>query len=361
MLSECLSSRYNRKTSCPGVLCRAFFLAFLCASAATGQAVATEITGAGSSFAAPVYQAWSVPVEAQTRLRVNYQSVGSSAGQDQVIAHTVDFGASDKPMTVQGLKKAHLYQFPSVMSGVVVIVNLPSVPDGALRLDGLTLAGIFQGRITSWNDPAIAAMNPGVKLPDDTIAVVHRADGSGTSYVFTSYLSRLSPQWKEEIGAGTLVGWPGGAGARGNDGVAALVRQTEGSIGYVEYAFAAQNHMNIALLRNHDGAFVAPSLPGFMAAAKAASWQESAGYAVDLLDQPGDGSWPIVTPTYVLVPEGRVQTAEGKGVHDFFAWGFAHGADLESRLGYVGLPSEVQTDIMKSWPSSSGALQPSRP
>ncbi|MXV36503.1 MULTISPECIES: phosphate ABC transporter substrate-binding protein PstS [unclassified Saccharibacter] len=317
---------------------------------AASQAV--TITGAGSSFAAPVYQSWSMPVATQMGVSVNYQSVGSSAGQDQVSARTIDFGASDKPMAAEKLAKNHLYQFPSVMSGVVVVVNLPGVPEGKLRLDGPTLAMLYDGTITEWNDPRIQALNPGVTLPDDDVAAIHRADGSGTSYVFTSYLSCVSSSWNDQIGAGTLVDWKGGAGGRGNDGVAALVKQTPGSLGYVEYSYASQNHLNIAQLKNHDGNFVSPSLEGFAEASKAADWQEKNHYAVSLLDQAGAGSWPIVSPTYVLIPEEAVLRPEGKGVHDFFAWGFEHGEEVNHTLGYVGLPRTVQESIMKSWPSS---------
>ncbi|MXV45242.1 phosphate ABC transporter substrate-binding protein PstS [Saccharibacter sp. 17.LH.SD] len=312
-----------------------------------------SITGAGSSFAAPVYQSWSVPVSQQLGIGVNYQSVGSSAGQDQVKAHTVDFGASDKPMSGEKLDKSRLYQFPTVMSGVVVVVNLPGVPEGTLHLDGLTLAKLYEGTITEWNDPQIQALNPGVALPDDEVVAIHRADGSGTSYVFTSYLTHVSLEWKGRIGAGTLVEWQGGAGGRGNDGVAALVKQTPGSIGYVEYAYAAQNHLNIAQLKNHDGVFVSPSLEGFSMASAAAQWRADAHYTVDLLDCPGAKSWPIVSATYALVPVENVTHPEGKGVHDFFAWGFSHGEEINRKLGYVGLPPAVQGDIMAHWPSAS--------
>lgn len=313
------------------------------------------ITGAGSSFAAPVYQSWSMPFKDQTHTSVNYQSVGSSAGQDQVAARTIDFGASDKPMASEQLKSKHLYQFPSVMSGVVIVVNLPGVPEGKLRLDGVTLAMLFDGTITEWNDQRIKDLNPGITLPDDDVVAIHRADGSGTSYVFTSYLSQVSPEWEDKIGAGTLVEWNGGTGGRGNDGVAALVKQTPGSIGYVEYSYASQNHLDSAQLKNRDGQFVQPSLEGFAAAAGSVAWQENDSYVVNLLNQSGEKSWPIVSPTYVLVPEEAVTHPEGKGVHDFFAWGFATGEKINHKLGYVGLPQAVQESIMKHWPTSSEA------
>ncbi|MCL1514129.1 MULTISPECIES: phosphate ABC transporter substrate-binding protein PstS [Acetobacteraceae] len=334
---------------------RAFMLVLSISSALAGVARAedVEITGAGSSFAAPIYQSWSVPAGEQAGLQVNYQTVGSSAGQDQVVERTVDFGASDKPMSPNRLAETHLYQFPTVMSGVVLVVNLPGVPAGALRLDGPTLAALYDGRITDWDDPRIQALNPGVTLPDMGVVAVHRADGAGTTYVFTSYLSRTSPEWEARIGAGTLVEWAGGAGARGNDGIAALVRQTEGSIGYVEYAYAAQNHLGIVQMKNHDGRFVLPSLKGFIDAASAAEWKAEDHFAVNLLDQPGAESWPIVSATYVLVPEDAVDRPEGQGVKRFFSWGFAHGAEINARLGYVGLPTSVSDAVLRGWPSSA--------
>lgn len=317
-----------------------------------GKLNGVDITGAGSSFAAPVYQGWSLPIGRELGIGVNYQSIGSSAGQDQVSAGTVDFGASDKPMPLARLKATHLYQFPTVMSGVVVIVNLPGVKPGALRLDGPTLAAIYDGDITQWNDPRLRALNPGLALPDELIAAVHRADGSGTTYVFTSYLSQLSSRWRDLLGAGTLVGWPGGDGARGNDGVAAIVRQVPWSIGYVEYAYAAQNHLDMARLKNRDGQFVLPTLEGFAAAAASAVWPvgDKLGGAVDLLDRPGADTWPIVTATYALVPEGKAASRTGQAVRAFFDWGFAHGGELTARLGYVGLPENVRAGIMAGWP-----------
>lgn len=319
---------------------------------ARAQADTVSITGAGSSFAAPVYQSWGMLAGEQAGVQVNYQTVGSSAGQDQVIAHTVDFGASDKPMSGTRLANEHLYQFPTVMSGVVLVVNIPGVPVGQFHLDGPTLAALYDGSISDWNDPRVQALNPNITLPDAGVVAVHRADGAGTSYVFTSYLSQVSPKWRKNIGAGTLVEWAGGAGARGNDGIAALVKQVEGSIGYVEYAYAAQNHLNIVQMQNHDGYFVRPSLQGFAAAAEAAQWKKDDHFAVNLLNQPGVESWPIVSATYVLVPEEFSQTAEGKAVRTFFEWGFAHGGPTNVKLGYVGLPHDVSDEILANWPST---------
>ncbi|UMM63954.1 phosphate ABC transporter substrate-binding protein PstS [Aristophania vespae] len=311
---------------------------------------AVTVTGAGSSFAAPVYESWGEAAFPNINVHVNYQTIGSSAGQDQVMEGTIDFGASDKPMDEAGLKKAALYQFPTVMSGVVVIVNVPHIVKGTLQLDGPTLAGIYDGTITKWNDASILALNPGLKLPDDDIVPIHRADGSGTSYVFTSYLSQLSSEWKKQIGAGTLVEWPGGAGARGNDGIAALVKQTEGSIGYVEFSYATGNHLDVAKLKNHDGVFIAPTLESLSAASQAADWQNSPNFTVNLLDQAGPNAWPIVSATYALIPQKNINTAEGKGVKSFFQWGLSHGEELNSALGYVGLPHDVKMAILEKWP-----------
>lgn len=338
-----------------GMLCVLSGFVYL-AGSSLSYAASLDITGAGSSFAAPVYQAWGVPVAEEDSLSVNYQSIGSSAGQDQVIAHTVDFGASDKPMSAEKLKKNHLYQFPTVVSGVVVVVNMSTIPKNGLHLDAEILAGLYDGTITRWNDPKIQALNPDIKLPDEEVAPVHRADGSGTTYVFTSYLAQKSPSWKEKIGAGTLVGWLDGAGARGNDGVAALVKQTEGAIGYVEYAFAMQNQMNIVQLKNHDGYYVAPSLEGFKSATESAQFQVENGYNVNLLDQAGALTWPIVTPTYVLAHPISERQKETQAVYRFFKWGFEKGQSYNQKLGYVGIPQHIQADIMKNWPHASAPL-----
>ena len=311
---------------------------------------AADITGAGSSFAAPIYGAWAEASKGTTGVNVNYQSVGSSAGQDQVIARTVDFGASDKPMAATRLASEHLFQFPTVMGGIVVVVNVPGVDAGKLRLDGPTLAALFDGEITEWDDARIKALNPGLNLPDTDVAPIHRADGSGTSYVFTSYLAQVSATWKQKLGAGTSIAGPGGAGARGNDGIAAMVKQTEGGVGYVEYAYAAQNHLNIAQMKNHAGSFVSPSLAGFAEAAASADWAHADHYAINLLDTAGQSAWPIVTATFVLVPTDAKGAAEAKAVRDFFTWGFEHGDAENTRLDYVGLPQTVKTNILASWP-----------
>ncbi|AOX20306.1 phosphate ABC transporter substrate-binding protein PstS [Kozakia baliensis] len=315
-----------------------------------GQAHAASITGAGSSFAAPIYGAWGESAKQKAGIAVNYQSVGSGAGQNQIIARTVDFGASDKPMEAAKLDSNKLYQFPTVMGGIVVIVNVPGIAPGTLKLDGPTLAGLYNGTITEWNDPKIAALNPGLKLPETDVAPIHRADASGTSFVFTSYLSKLSPEWKQKFGAGTSVAWAGGAGARGNDGVAASVKETEGGVGYVEYAYANRNHLNMTQLKDHDGQYVAPTAASFSAAAKGADWAHADRYAVDLLDAAGAQAWPIVSATFVLVPTNPSSAAQSKAVRDFFTFGLNKGDAEAKQLDYVTLPESVKADVLAHWP-----------
>ncbi|CAI9121616.1 phosphate ABC transporter substrate-binding protein PstS [Brytella acorum] len=337
------SIRISALASCAAV-------AFSAVVGLAAPAHAAGLTGAGSSFAAPLYGAWGEAIKKENGFEVNYQSVGSGAGQNQVIARTVDFGASDAPMAPAKLDANKLYQFPTVMGGIVVIINLPGIAPGQLKLDGATLAGLYDGSISSWNDPKIAALNPGVTLPDMDVAPVHRADASGTTFVFTSYLSKVSAAWKSSFGAATSVAWKGGAGARGNDGVAASVKTTEGGIGYVEYAYASRNHLNIVQLKDHDGAFIAPTLNAFAAAAKNADWAHADHYAVDLLDTAGAGAWPIVSATFVLVPTDPKSPAQAKAVREFFTWGLNKGDVAAQRLDYVVLPSSVKAQILSQWP-----------
>ncbi|GBQ14331.1 phosphate ABC transporter substrate-binding protein PstS [Swaminathania salitolerans] len=317
-------------------------LAFLPLSApAQGQTV----TGAGSSFAAPLYESWGERVHQKDGVEVNYQSVGSGAGINQVVAGTVDFGASDKPARPGLLAAHHLYQFPTALGAIVVIVNIPGIPAGAVRLDGPTLEAIYAGEIGAWNDPRIAAQNPGLDLPDEAVAAVHRADASGTTFVFTSYLSRVSPSWKTGTGAGTSVAWSSGAGARGNDGVAATVRQTIGGIGYVEYAYARHNHLPMARLRNRDGAYVEAGPAAFAAAADRADWAHAQNHVVDLLDLAGPGVWPIMSATYALVP-----LKGNPGTRHFFETGLTEGEEDARTLDYVVLPEKVRSEILEAWP-----------
>ncbi|QDH14381.1 phosphate ABC transporter substrate-binding protein PstS [Formicincola oecophyllae] len=323
---------------------------------AAGQAPAA-ITGAGSSFAAPVYLGWSVPAAAGAHVRVNYQSVGSGAGVDQMRRRTINFGASDKPLGLGALKAARLYQFPSVISGLAVVYNIPGVKPGALKLDGPVLADIYAGTITRWNDKRLQALNPGMALPDRSIGAVHRADGSGTTWVFTTYLSRVSRAWRQSRGAGTLVAWAGGCGARGNDGMAALVKMVDYSLGYVEYAYANLNHLPTAQLLNAAGQYVAPSLQTFDSAVAAADFKAhgtDGTNEVDLINVGGAQSWPLMGVTYGLVATDPRVAQHAQGVKRFFQWGFDHGAPLARQLGYVSLPVGERAHIMQAWP----AIQP---
>ncbi|GBQ67698.1 phosphate-binding periplasmic protein [Ameyamaea chiangmaiensis NBRC 103196] len=315
----------------------------------TTSANAATITGAGSSFAAPLYEVWGAAAKSAAGVDVNYQSVGSSAGQNQVLAGTVDFGASDNPMPPAKRSAGHIFQFPTAMGGIVPIVNLPGVGTNQLHLTGEVLAKIFMGEITAWNDPAIATLNPGVKLPEAPIATVHRADGSGTTFVFTSYLSKVYPAWHEQVGASSSVSWPGGAGAKGNDGVAASVRNTVGGIGYVEYAYASNNHLAAVELKNHAGAFVAAGGSSFAAAAKAADWTKSGDLSVDLLDMDGAGAWPILSATYALVPVAASSHDQAKAVRAFFDWSLTNGDQMAQKLDYVVLPDTVKAAVRKAW------------
>ena len=316
------------------------------------SAFAQEITGAGATFPAPVYAKWAGAAKSAINVTLNYQAIGSGAGQNQIINHTVDFGASDAPMAPAKLTANHLLQFPTVMGAVVPIVNIPHVAANQLKLTGDVLAQIFSGDITAWNDPAITALNPGVKLPHLPIAPVHRADGSGTTFVFTSYLSAESAKWKTQVGANSSVAWPNGAGAKGNDGVAGVVRNTRGGIGYVEYAYASQNSLATVELKNPAGNFVAPTLDGFKEAAGHADWTGAANFAVNLLDQQGAGAWPIVSATFVIVPEMPQDATRAGAVLKFFDWAYGHGGDIASSLNYVALPPAVVDSVRAAWSSS---------
>nr|WP_321984684.1 phosphate ABC transporter substrate-binding protein PstS [uncultured Lichenicoccus sp.] len=320
-----------------------------------GTAHAVDITGAGSTFAAPIYGAWGAAAKSTLGIALNYQALGSGAGQNQVMARTVDFGASDAPVASAKLASNALLQFPTVIGGVVPIINLPGIAPNQLHLTGTVLAGLFDGDIATWNDRQIAALNPGVALPDIAVAPVHRADGSGTTFVFTSYLSKVSPGWKSNVGAATSISWPSGAGARGNDGVAAVVRNTRGGLGYVEYAFADKNHLTTVELKDAAGAFVAPDLESFSKAAAAADWGSAHEFAVDMLDTAGAGAWPIVSTTFVLLPINPKDPARGAAVIKFFDWAFTNGGDIAKQLQYVVLPPAVQASVRQAWSHVSGA------
>ena len=314
-----------------------------------GVAHAQSITGAGSTFAQPIYGAWADASKATTGISLNYQGVGSGAGQKLITQRTVDFGASDAPMAAAKLEAAKLLQFPAVMGAVDIAVNVPGVTDGKLRLDGKVLGEIYLGTLTQWNDPAIMALNPGLKLPALAIAPVYRADGSGTTFVFTSYLSKVSPAFKSKVGAATAVSWPAGTGSKGTAGVAGAVRSTPGAVGYVESAYATLNHLTVTQLKAHDGAYVAPTLATFAAAAAHADWAGAKNFAVDLNDQPGANSCPIVSATFVLVPLNPTDAAKSAAVLKFFDWSLTNGDATAEKLQYVALPASVKAQVRTAW------------
>lgn len=316
-----------------------------------GTAQAEQITGAGATFPAPVYSAWGEAAKAAAGVELNYQAIGSGAGQTQILNRTVDFGASDAPMAPEKLESGHLLQFPAVMGAEVAIVNLPGIKPGELKLTGEVLADIYLGKIVKWNDPRLAALNPGLALPASAIAPVYRADGSGTTFVWTSYLSATSPNWQSKVGAATSVKWPTGNGAKGNDGVAATVRQVKGAIGYVEFAFAAKNGLTFTQLSNKAGKFVQPTLETFAAAASNGDWAAAKNYAVSLIDTQGDNSWPIVSATFIELPKDPKDAGRSAAVMKFFDWAYKDGAKIAGDLLYVPLPPAVQEAVRASWKS----------
>jgi phosphate transport system substrate-binding protein len=307
------------------------------------------INGAGATFPYPIYSQWAYKYNQLTGVRLNYQSIGSGGGIQQIKSKTVDFGASDAPLKIEELNAHGLTQFPMVMGGVVPVINVKGIQPGQLKLDGATLADIFLGKITQWNDPAIQALNPEIKLPNRAIAVVRRSDGSGTTWVFTHYLAAVSPEWKEKVGADKAVAWPVGNGGKGNEGVAAYVQQLEGSIGYVEYAYALQNQMTYVLLKNRDGNFVAPTKETFSAAAANADWKNSPGYYVVLVDQPGKDSWPITGASFIIVYKEQTNAGIAKAMLNFFDWCFKHGAEMAESLDYVPMPLNVVELVETTW------------
>ncbi|RME85484.1 MAG: phosphate ABC transporter substrate-binding protein PstS [Zetaproteobacteria bacterium] len=314
------------------------------------------ITGAGSTFVYPILSKWADAYYRETGVKLNYQSIGSGGGIKQIIAGTVDFGASDAPLKPERLAKEGLVQWPVVMGGVVPVVNIPGIKPGALKLSRSALAGIFLGKITRWNDPEIARANPGLKLPDMRITVVHRSDGSGTTWIFTNYLDKISPAWHEQVGFGKAVKWPVGVGGKGNEGVANYVGRIKGAIGYVEFAYALENKMSYAQLETREGTFVAPSIESFQAAAANADWAHAKGFYLVLTDQPGANSWPITGATFVLVHKQAKDPARTKQVLRFFDWCFAHGDAAAKKLAYVPMPANVKDLIRtKLWPTIQDA------
>ena len=330
------------------------FVAGMALLAMANASVAATITGAGASFPKLVYAKWAESYQTQTGNQLNYQAIGSGAGIKQIEAGTVDFGASDKPLKPDQLQANGLQQFPTVIGGIVPVVNIPGVAPGQLRLSGPLLADIYRGIITNWNHPNIAALNPGVKLPNMSITVVHRADGSGTTFLFTSFLSLQAPHWASGPGASDSVNWPVGVGGKGNDGVAVEVQQTKGSIGYVEYAYAKQNHLAYALMQNKAHHWVSPTAAAFAAAAAGAQWQAAPGFYLLLLDQPGSNSWPITGATFILLHKKQTNAQTGHGVLAFYDWAYKAGDAQAAALDYVPLPASVKTLIRKSWAGITG-------
>jgi phosphate transport system substrate-binding protein len=319
------------------------------AAFASGVTLAADMTGAGATFPYPIYAKWAEMYKKATGNGLNYQSVGSGAGIKQIKAKTVDFGASDMPLQAAELNEAGLFQFPAIMGGVVTVVNLDGVTPGQLKLTGPVVADIYLGKITKWNDPAIAALNPGVKLPTEDVTVVHRADSSGTSFLFTNYLSQTNADFKTKIGAGTAVKWVVGVGGKGNDGVAANVQRIKGAIGYVEWAYAKKNKMSHTQLKNRDGQFLQPDDDAFKAAAANAEWTKTPGFAVVLTDQPGKAAWPITGVSYILMHKQQENAVKGKEVISFFDWAFKNGDAAAAELDYVPLPDAVTKLVADAW------------
>jgi phosphate transport system substrate-binding protein len=320
-------------------------------AATLAPANAAEISGAGATFPYPIYAKWADSYKKETGIGLNYQSIGSGGGIKQITNKTVTFGASDAPLKGENLNKNGLVQFPAVMGGIVPVANLDGIKPGELTLDGPTLAKIFLGEIKTWNDPAIAKLNPNAKLPNQAIAVVHRSDGSGTTFNFVYYLAEVSPDWKSKVGVNTAVQWPMGIGAKGNEGVANNVANTKGSIGYVEYAYAKQNKLTYTKMINKDGKAVSPDMDSFQAAAANADWKSQPGYGVILANQPGDKSWPMTAATWILMYKQPSDPAASAQALKFFAWAFEKGDKAAEELDYVPMPANVVADIKKTWTS----------
>jgi phosphate transport system substrate-binding protein len=312
---------------------------------------AAEITGAGATFPYPVYAKWAEAYRQKTGIKINYQSIGSGGGIKQIRARTVDFGASDAPLKLDELEKDGLVQFPMVMGGVVPVVNVQGVAPGKMRLTGKIIADIYLGRIGKWNDPRIGDLNPGLKLPSQDITVVHRSDGSGTTFIFTNYLSKVSPEWKEKVGNSASVSWPAptSSGGKGNEGVASFVQRIRGAIGYVEYAYAKQNRMAYTLLANREGNFVAPDDRSFQAAAAGADWKNAPGFYEILTNEPGKGSWPITGATFILMHKSQPDPAKAKEVLKFFDWAYESGGRMALELDYIPMPEDVVKLVKASW------------
>lgn len=321
-------------------------IASLCLS---GAAHATDVTGAGSSFVFPVISKWSQDYSKNSPNRINYQSIGSGGGIAQIKAATVDFGASDAPMSAEDLQAAGLGQFPSVIGGIVPIVNIEGIETGKLKLDGETLAKIFMGTVKRWNDPAIVSLNPGLTLPDQAITVVHRSDGSGTTYNFTNYLSKVSPEWKEKLKFGSTVQWPAGVGGKGNEGVSAYVKQIKGSIGYVEHSYATTNKLSYTQLKNAAGKFIEPNAKAFAAAADTADWANAKDFNLIMTNAPGDNAWPITATTWIIMYKKAKNEEKSQAAFDFFKWSLENGQKQAESLDYVALPKSLVDRVEGYW------------
>jgi len=331
---------------------RTFSLSLLLSAFCLSTAAhAVDVTGAGSSFVFPVLSKWSQGFSEKTGNRINYQSIGSGGGIAQIKAGTVDFGATDAPMSTDDLQKGGLGQFPTIIGGIVPVINVEGIEPGKLKLDGPTMAKIFMGEIKTWNDPAIAALNPGMKLPEGAITVVRRSDGSGTSYNFTNYLAKVSPEWKEKFNFGTTVNWPVGVGGKGNEGIAAYVKQIKGSIGYVEYAYALTNKMTHVQLKNAAGNFVQPEAKSFQAAAATADWKSAKDFNLLMTNAPGADAWPITATTWIVMYKEPKNEERSKVTFDFFKWSLEHGQKDAAALDYVPVPETLVKQIEGYWAS----------
>jgi len=324
-------------------------------AATAGAAFALDISGAGATFPYPIYAKWAETYKKETGSGLNYQSIGSGGGVKQIKARTVTFGASDQPLKAADLEAAGLTQWPQIVGGIVPVVNLDGVAGGELTLDGATLARIFMGEITSWDDAAIKKLNPKAKLPSAAIVVVHRSDGSGTTFNFTNYLSKVSEDWKAKVGENSAVEWPVGVGAKGNEGVANNVANTKGAIGYVEYAYAKQNKLTFTKMVNKDGKAVAPAMDSFQAAAAGADWAHADGFYEILTNEPGARSWPITAASFILLPKQPKDEAAASEALKFFSWAFAKGGKAAEELDYIPMPKTVVELVKKSWSGVTGA------
>ena len=323
--------------------------AALSVAAITTGVLAADITGAGATFPYPIYAKWADAYKKATGNGMNYQSIGSGGGIKQITAKTVDFGASDMPMKPEDLTKEGLIQFPAIMGGDVPVYNLKGIASGQIKFTGELLADIYLGKVKKWNDPAIVALNQDLKLPNDSISVVHRSDGSGTTFIWVNYLSKMSPEWKQKVGEGTSVQWPVGVGGKGNEGVSAYVQQINGAIGYVEYAYAKQNKLAVGQVRNRDGTFVMPNIDTFRAAAAGADWAKAPGMYLILTDQPGKTSWPISGASFILMHKTQTKVDNAREVLKFFDWSFKNGDQMATDLDYVPMPDPVVKLIAAAW------------